>query len=102
MMRTKAYTWNRAAFCAAACALLLALLLGACGSTAPAPTEAPAPAPTETPAPPLPSPAPEEARPEENAPLPPGLWVILGALALLAIPVLRHALLFRRKKARSR
>ena len=50
MMRTKAYTWNRTAFCAAACALLLALLLGACGSTAPAPTEAPAPAPTETPA----------------------------------------------------
>ena len=50
MMRTKAYTWNRAAFCAAACALLLALLLGACGSAAPTPAEAPAPAPTETPA----------------------------------------------------
>ena len=58
MMRTKAYTWNRAAFCAAACALLLALLLGACGSTAPAPTEAPAPAPTEAAAP---APAPAEA-----------------------------------------
>ena len=57
MMRTKAYTWNRAAFCAAACALLLALLLGACGSTAPAPTEAPAPAPTEAAAP---APAPAE------------------------------------------
>ena len=56
MMRTKAYTWNRAAFCAAACALLLALLLGACGSTAPAPTDAPAP--TEAAAP---APAPAEA-----------------------------------------
>ena len=46
MMRTKTYTWNRATLCVVG-ALLIALLLGACGGAAPTPTEAPAPAPAE-------------------------------------------------------
>lgn len=67
----------------------------------PEPTAAPtvSPAPTEVPEPeitPAPTPAPVPASP---APLPVGLYVVLAALALMAVPILSHAL--RRTRRRS-
>ena len=59
------------------------------------------PAPTPEPAPVQPSaspPAPPRETDAAPAPLPPALFVILGALALLAVPVLGHALGLRRRR----
>ena len=59
------------------------------------------PAPEASPAPPALSAAPSEEAASETS-LPPGLWLILGALLLLALPVLRHALRYWRRAASSR
>ena len=72
---------------------------------APEPAVTPAastPAPAERPAPaPLPAASPEPA-PAAEQPLPLGLWIILGALLGLSIPVLRHAFRSRKRKTRAR
>ena len=72
---------------------------------APEPAVTPAastPAPAERPAPaPLPAASPEPA-PAAEQPLPLGLWIILGALLGLSIPVLRHAFRIRKRKTRAR
>ena len=65
-------------------------------------TAASTPAPAERPAPaPLPAASPEPA-PAAEQPLPLGLWIILGALLGLSIPVLRHAFRTRKRKTRAR
>ncbi len=72
---------------------------------APEPAVTPAastPAPAERPAPaPLPAASPEPA-PAAEQPLPLGLWIILGALLGLSIPVLRYAFRPRKRKTRAR
>lgn len=76
----------------------------AAAAAAPAPSPEPTPAPTASPAPaespsPEPVPTPEAVPAEAAPPLPIGLYVIPAALALMAAPILSHAL--RRTRCRS-
>ena len=66
------------------------------------PSPSPAPAPEESAVPaPTPAASPEPASPASES-LPLGLWLVLGALLLLAVPILRHAFLTRRRQRRAR
>ena len=64
-------------------------------ASTPAPAERPAPAPLPA------SPSPGPASPAEQS-LPLGLWLILGLLLGLSIPVLQHAFRTRKRKTRAR
>ena len=73
------------------------------------PSPAPTPEPTASPAPaedsspePSPAPTPDAVPAEAPALLPIGLYVVLAALALMAVPILSHALRYTRRRSSRR
>ena len=81
----------------------------AAATPSPAPTPAPSPemtaspVPAETPAPQAsPTPTPDAVPAEAPTPLPIGLYAVLAALALMAVPILSHALRQTRRRSSRR